>query len=94
MFHQKGSVVYNKNAQLYVKYILNGFGHRNDEAVYACVRKGDVSGNLFREATRGYGFTKKYIPLILLVCYLKIVRDLWVMKIKSQQRNETRRFGR
>jgi hypothetical protein len=60
----------------YLENRLNGFGHRNDELHYACVRKEDVSGKLFEEATRGFEFSRLYIPLCPLVCYLEIVRNL------------------
>ena len=51
----------------YFHNIFNGFGRRNDEVHYAYIRKEDVSGDLFREATRGFSFSKVFFPLILLI---------------------------
>ena len=59
----------------YLHNIYNGFGHRNDEVHYAYLRKEDVSGDLFSEATRGFNFLETFIPLIPLISFLKIVRD-------------------
>lgn len=58
----------------YLENIERGFGRYNNEKVYASVRKDDISGQLFEEASRGFEFSKQYIALAPLVCNLKARR--------------------
>ena len=58
----------------YLENIERGFGRYNNEKVYASVRKDDISGQLFEEASRGFEFSKEYIALAPLVCGLKARR--------------------
>jgi hypothetical protein len=60
----------------YLENKERGFGRHNDEKVFASIRKGDVCGQLFAEATRGFDFSKKYIVLAPLVWEIKARRRL------------------
>jgi hypothetical protein len=60
----------------YLENKERGFGRYNNEKVFASLRVGDVSGQLFAEATRGFDFSKKYTVLSHLVWDIKIRRRL------------------
>ena len=47
----------------YLKNRENGFGHRNDEEHFQRVRQSDKTGDLYREALKGFELSKKRISL-------------------------------
>jgi hypothetical protein len=58
----------------YLENIERGFGRYTNEKVYASVRKDDISGQFYEEASRGFEFSKQYIALAPLVSNLKARR--------------------
>ena len=58
----------------YLENVERGFGRYNNENIYASVRKDDISGQFYEEASRGFEFSKQYIALAPLVCILKARR--------------------
>ena len=56
----------------YMENIERGYGHLNDEAVFASERR---SGRLYEEAVRGFVLSKEYIRLRLLVKSSKVIEN-------------------